>query len=197
MTALAAGPDRETWRRALRVVGLEALQDAVAGGRKAMRQHLHDELSAGQKLVALAISNLAALLRPGSIVLHDEPETHLHPNLLSALLRAMRVLLDHFDSYAIVATHSLIPAQETPSSNVVILDRYEDGGVRAFHPPEQSFASTLDEISRMVFRTSPQDQNFRTLLEAFRKDHGIDEIRGLLGGELSLGMRLLLAAEDT
>lgn len=108
----------------------------------------------------------------------------------------MHVLLDRFDSYAIVATHSIIPVQETPASNVVILDLSDEGMVRAFQPPEQCFASTLDEITRMVFRTTPRDQNFRTLLERLGEGHHIDEIREILGGELSLGTRLWLAAKE-
>jgi len=196
MIALEAGSSRDVWRTALRIVGLESLLDAIEGGAEATKRYMRDRLSAGQKLVALTISNVAAHLQPGSIVLHDEPETHLHPNLLSALLRAMHLLLDHFDSYAIVATHSIIPAQETPASNVVILDLSEDGMVQAFHPPEQCFASTLDEITRMVFRTTPRDQNFRTLLEKLRTDRSLDEIREILGGELSLGTRLWLAAKE-
>jgi predicted ATP-dependent endonuclease of OLD family len=158
---------------------------------------MREQLSAGQKLVALTISNLAVHLLPGSIVLHDEPETHLHPNLLSALLRAMHVLLQHFESYAIVATHSIIPAQETPSANIVILDRYDDGSVRAFPPPEQCFAATLDEITRIVFRAGPKDQNFRGLLEALRGTYTLAQIRELLGGEISLGTRLFLAEDDS
>jgi ABC-type cobalamin/Fe3+-siderophores transport system ATPase subunit len=196
MLALDAGSSRDVWREALRIVGLEPLLDAIGRGPKATKRYMQDRLSAGQKLVALTISNLAVHLQLGSIVLHDEPETHLHPNLLSALLRAMHVLLDHFDSYAIVATHSIIPAQETPARNVVILDLSEDGMVRAFPPPEQCFASTLDEITRMVFRTTPRDQNFRTLLERLREGRTLEEIREIFGGELSLGTRLWLAAKE-
>jgi ABC-type cobalamin/Fe3+-siderophores transport system ATPase subunit len=196
MIVLDAGSSRDVWRKVLRVVGLEPLLDAVARGGEATERYMQDRLSAGQKLVALTISNVAAHLQPGSIVLHDEPETHLHPNLLSALLRAMHVLLDHFDSYAIVATHSIIPAQETPASNVVVLDLYDDGTVRSFQPPEQCFASTLDEITRMVFRTTARDQNFRTLLENLREDHTLEELREIFSGELSLGTRLWLAAKE-
>jgi ABC-type cobalamin/Fe3+-siderophores transport system ATPase subunit len=181
------------WREAMKIIGLDALCKAVEGGAEKAQRVLRDRLSAGQKLVALTLTNVAVHLRPGSIVLHDEPETHLHPNLLSALLRALRMLLHHFDSYAIVATHSVIPPQEMPSSNLIILD---ESGIRASHPVEQCFASTLDEITRVAFRTGPRDQNFRTILKELRQRYDADEILDLLGGEPGLGTRLLLAAQE-
>lgn len=186
--------EREVWVRALSEVQLDDLEAALADGAEAARHHV-ERLSAGQQLVALTITNLAAQLRPGSVVLYDEPEVHLHPRLLAGLLRAMHLLLDHFDSYAIVATHSLIPPQETPSSNIVILDRPEQSGpVRARAPVAQCFAATLDEISRVVFGIAPVEQSATELLIALRERMSVEQIRELLGGELSLGTRLVLAS---
>jgi hypothetical protein len=128
-------------------------------------------------------------------VLYDEPEVHLHPRLLAGLLRALHRLLDHFDSYAIVATHSLIPPQETPSGNIVILDRPEPfGPVRARAPVVQCFAATLEEISRVVFGIAATEQTATELLIALRERMSVAQIRELLGGELSLGTRLVLAS---
>jgi predicted ATP-dependent endonuclease of OLD family len=39
------------------------------------------------------VTQLAAHLRTRSLVLIDEPETHLHPPLVAALLRAIQALL--------------------------------------------------------------------------------------------------------
>ena len=86
------------WREAMKIIGLDVLCDAVEGGADEAHRVLREHLSAGQKLVALTLSNLAVHLRPGSIVLYDEPETHLHPNLLSALLRALRHMNDSLAS---------------------------------------------------------------------------------------------------
>jgi len=197
MTSMAGSGAEKTryrlWREAMKIIGLDALCKAVEGGAEKAHSVLRDRLSAGQKLVALTLTNVTVHLQPGSIVLLDEPETHLHPNLLSALLRALRMLLHHFDSYAIVATHSVVPPQEMPSSNLVILD---ESGVQASRPLEQCFASTLDEITRVAFRTGPRDQNFRTILKELRRHHDADEILELLGGELGLGTQLLLAAQE-
>lgn len=187
---------REIWRSALETVHLEELVDASRRGAAWTAKFMRARLSAGQKLVALTLTSLARHLRPGSLVLHDEPETHLHPALLAALLRAIHTLLERLDSYAVIATHSIIPLQETPSTNVVILDRYDDGSVRTHRPVEQCFANTLDEISRIAFRTGPNDENFRTLLARLRKTLEVEQIRALLGGDLGLGTKLQLASLD-
>jgi ABC-type dipeptide/oligopeptide/nickel transport system ATPase component len=193
---VARGDRREIWQQALEMVQLGDLVKICRRGAAVILRFMRAWLSAGQKLVALTLTNLVIHLRPGSLVLHDEPETHLHPSLLAALLRAIHFLLEKLDCYAVMATHSLIPLQEVPSTNVVILDRYEDGTVHPHKPVEQSFASTLDEISRNAFRTSPGDENFRTLLTKLRSTFDPEEIRALLGGDLGLGARLQLASLD-
>jgi ABC-type cobalamin/Fe3+-siderophores transport system ATPase subunit len=193
---VARSDRREIWQQALEMVQLGDLVKICRRGSDVILRFMRAWLSAGQKLVALTLTNLAIHLHPGSIVLHDEPETHLHPSLLAALLRAIHFLLEKLDCYAVMATHSLIPLQEVPSTNVVILDRYEDGTVHPHQPVEQSFASTLDEISRIAFRTGPSDENFRALLLKLRSTFEPEEIRALLGGDLGLGARLQLASLD-
>lgn len=196
---LSEDPARlRAWGDALEIVQLAELRRLLGRGPEAIRRHMREQLSAGQKLVALTISNLAAHLQTGAIVLHDEPETHLHPNMLSALLRAVHMLLDRFASFGVIATHSVLPAQETPASNVVVLDRHDDEtAVRAFNPPEQCFAATLDEVTRLVFRTGPEDQNFRVVLDQLQAKHSTSEIREILGGNLGLGVELLLTERET
>jgi energy-coupling factor transporter ATP-binding protein EcfA2 len=191
---LARGPRQEAWQQALKCVRLGALDDQRFTSPREIVSFLKHELSAGQKVVVLTLANLATFLETNSVVLHDEPETHLHPNLLSAMLRAVHGLLDHFDSYAVVATHSLIPLQETPASNVFVLERSDEAVVSISQPVQQCFAATLDEISRVTFRAEPDDENFRSVLRNLRQHYSVDEIRQFLGGQLSLGAQMLLAS---
>lgn len=191
IAALARGSRRDAWRQALKCVRLSAVDDKLFASPE-IANFLKHNLSAGQKVVVLTLANLAAFLETNSVVLHDEPETHLHPSLLSAMLRAIHGLLDHFDSYAIMATHSLVPLQETPASNVFVIERGDDGVVSIAQPIQQCFAATLDEISRATFRAEPDDENFRTVLKRLRQRYSVDEIRQFLGGQLSLGAQMLL-----
>lgn len=181
---------RKAWTEALQTVGLDQLANSAS---EKTIQILNTQ-SAGQKLISLTLTNLVINLRVGSLVLHDEPEQHLHPSLLSAMLRAIHVLLDRFESHAILATHSLIPLQETPASHVVILDGPTGGPIKAHRPAAECFASPFDEISQSVFRESLEKTNYRTLLEKLHQSYDDEEIQQILGGQLSLGARLLLAS---
>lgn len=66
--------------------------------------------STGHKIALLVIFGLVAQLENRSLVLVDEPETHLHPPLLSAMMHAFRDVLREFESSALVATHSPVVA---------------------------------------------------------------------------------------
>ncbi len=81
------------------------------------------ELSSGHKIVLKIIIDLAANMDESkkSLVLIDEPETHLHPPLLATLLKSIRLCLEYFDGYAVIATHSPVVLQETPPQTYHIL----------------------------------------------------------------------------
>jgi predicted ATPase len=51
-------------------------------------------LSTGHKIVVNVITQMAAHLQKKSLVLFDEPESHLHPPLLAALLKSLRLILE-------------------------------------------------------------------------------------------------------
>lgn len=72
-------------------------------------------MSSGHKIVLLAITHLVRRVTERSLVLIDEPETHLHPPLLSAFIRAVSDLLTNRNGVAIIATHSPVVLQETPA----------------------------------------------------------------------------------
>jgi predicted ATPase len=183
---------RVAWTRAMRTLGLVDLAKALTKNPLKTRVELR-QLSAGWQIAAMSIADLSATLREGAIVLYDEPETHLHPRLLSALLRALRQLLEAFDAYAIIATHSLIPVQETPKSSIVVLRNYPEAGVIAGPPARQSFASPLDDIERDIFGARQQDVNYQALLEHLVKSMSQADIEQVLGHDLGLGARLALA----
>ena len=89
---------------------------------------LFRRLSSGHKVVLKIVTELTAYMgddKP-TLVLIDEPATHLDPPLLAALLKSVRACLDQFDGYAILATHSPVVLQETPSRYVNVLRRMGD-----------------------------------------------------------------------
>ena len=82
-----------------------------------------NSLSSGQAILVNFITSLVAWLDPYSLVLFDEPETHLHPNAVSNLFNVFNNALKEFESFAIIATHSPVVIQEIPSKRVLLFER--------------------------------------------------------------------------
>ncbi|MBK7708764.1 MAG: ATP-binding protein [Acidobacteria bacterium] len=79
---------------------------------------LFNRLSSGHKIVLLTLVRLVELVEERTLVLIDEPESHLHPPLLSAMIRAISELMIAKNGVAIVATHSPVVLQEVPKNCV-------------------------------------------------------------------------------
>nr|WP_256349899.1 AAA family ATPase [Pseudomonas sp. B6002] len=150
-------------------------------------------MSSGQSILIYFVSAALAYMKEDSLILFDEPEIHLHPAAVSMLMRILHFLLEEYDSYAIVATHSPVVIQEVPGSRVVRFERSEY--VTSAYPLEQeSFGENLSELTKMVFETvetpSFYKQTFRELIDEFT----VGEIAEMFDGQLSLHASAYLAS---
>ena len=111
---VAHGDRMDVLRRALETLLGLSIATELTSNDDEVRSAAIRRLSAGQRLVAAIFSNIIGFIEEGSLLLIDEPETNLHPGLLSTFIAALNETLDEFDSYAIVATHSPIVLQQVP-----------------------------------------------------------------------------------
>ena len=152
------------------------------------------EQSSGHKVVLLILAKVFAHIQPRSILLFDEPETHLHPHLLSGLMRLLHLLLHEFDSYAIVATHSPIVLQELPARDIQILEN-EEGVPLVSDYPGESFGENLTEIVNTAFQVDEKSKNyFRILRELVKRKGAREPVAALFDKRLNLNMRMALHA---
>ena len=151
------------------------------------------KLSTGHKIVANIILQLAVNLKQRSLVLIDEPETHLHPPLLSALIKAILGLLEEYDSYAILATHSPVVLQETPSENVIVLERYGNS-ISTRRPEIETFGENVGTLTRHVFNLDGSATDYREVLRSLASKFSIEEIEGMFPRGLSSQARALVSA---
>nr|WP_176573544.1 AAA family ATPase [Nonomuraea pusilla] len=141
-------------------------------------------LSTGHKLVLNILVQLTAHLEPGSLVLIDEPETHLHPPLLAALIKSINIALDRFDSVALVATHSPVLLQEVPRRYVRILQRF--GSINQISSPEiEIFGENVGLLTRHVFNLDSSATDYHSILRSLQRQYSLAEILELFNGELS------------
>nr|WP_229260909.1 AAA family ATPase [Duganella levis] len=108
-------------------------------------------LSSGEISFLRFAAQASLHIENGSLLLLDEPETHLHPNFISQIVLLLDNLLRLTSSAAIIATHSVYFVREVFPSQVTVLSVDERGGVLAVKPRLQTFGADVGSISYFVF----------------------------------------------
>ena len=134
----------------------------------------YDYLSAGQRIAANILTHLVANLRDQSLVLIDEPETHLHPALITRLLSQISELLRRFGSFAIVATHSPLLVQQTTSKSIRVFSRSENDGAEVGVPDFECFGENISALTNRLFNPGEARRDYAELLKRLMKKHKHD-----------------------
>lgn len=151
-------------------------------------------LSSGHKIVLLTITRLVELVEEQSLVLLDEPESHLHPPLLSAFIRTLSELLTAQNGVAIVATHSPVVLQETPKQCAWILDR-SGNTARARRPVPETFGENVGRLTHEVFGLEVTDTGFYEMLRrAAERLKDFEAVEAEFDGQLGAEARSILHA---
>lgn len=131
-------------------------------GRTAFNEsasHLFKLLSSGHKIILLTLIELINQVQEKSLVLLDEPETHLHPPLISSFIRALSDILIQKNGVALITTHSPIILQEVPKNCVYSMRRY--GSEVVFERPEyETFGRGISSLTNEVFGLEIQKTGF-------------------------------------
>lgn len=201
------------WRRALRVlesdpifaelevasiaaepVDEDVLTTSEEEALKARARDLFRELSSGHKIVLLTVTRLVESVEERTLVLLDEPESHLHPPLLSAFVRALSDLLVNRNGVAIIATHSPVVLQEVPRECVSRLRRVGDS-VTVEQPDIETFGENVGTLTSEVFGLEVTNSGFhRMIAEAAAGQVSYREVLATFGGQLGSEARALLQA---
>lgn len=99
-------PDKTTLRLRVQLSG--------SGG-----EHSLDDLSAGEHQVLIQLYLVSRFLKPGGIVLIDEPDLHLHPSLVASFLSRLEAQVKARDGQLLLTSH-----------NPAIWERYENQALR-------------------------------------------------------------------
>lgn len=169
------------------------LRDAALDERA---RSLLKRMSSGHAIVLLTLTKLVARVEEKTIVLFDEPESHLHPPLLSALVRSLSRLLNNRNAIAILATHSPVVLQEIPRSCVWKITR-SGLASEARRPEIETFGENVGLLTRETFGLEVSKSGFNALLssEAERSetyDQALSNFAGQLGFEGRAILRSLM-----
>jgi len=149
-------------------------------------------MSSGHAIVLLIITKLVATVEEKTLILFDEPESHLHPPLLSALIRSLSELLYDRNGVAIIATHSPVVLQEIPKTNVWKLNR---SGVvtTTSRLDNETFGQSIGILTREIFGLEVIKSGFHGMLVKSASQGGTyEEIVDEYGDQLGLEARAIL-----
>jgi predicted ATPase len=170
---------------------LAALEIDQVSGQAAL---LFKKMSSGHALVLLTMTKLVETVEEKTLVILDEPESHLHPPLLSAFTRALSELLIGRNGVAIIATHSPVVIQEVPKACVWILSRSKAEG-RSDRPSSETFGENVGVLTREIFGLEVTKSGFHALLkEAVGEGKSFDEIKTEYGEQLGFEAQAILRA---
>ena len=147
-------------------------------------EDLFSSLSSGHKVVLLTITCCVAHIAEKSLVVIDEPEHHLHPPLLSALIRSLSRLLIDRNGVAIISTHSPVVLQEVPSDCVWKIRRLGNHQI-AERPMIQTFGANAGTLISEVFGLEVTKSGFHQMIEeAVDQAEDFDDIVSSFGHQL-------------
>lgn len=159
---------------------LDILLSASARARK-----LFMEWSTGHKIALHVIASLVANARPKSLVLFDEPEAHLHPPLMAALIHAVRVVLAEVNAFCIVATHSPVMLQETLARHVRYVSR-NGSKITVEQPKLETFGENIGILSYDSFGLTASSTDYHHALDLLVEGYeDFDEIDAMFEPGLS------------
>lgn len=108
-------------------------------------------LSSGEISFLKFAAQASLHIENGSLLLLDEPETHLHPNFISRFVSLLDSLLEATESAAIIATHSAYFVREVFREQVTVLSMDNENLVHAQRPKLRTFGADVGAISYFVF----------------------------------------------
>ncbi|WP_394189179.1 AAA family ATPase [Pseudoalteromonas atlantica] len=147
-------------------------------------------LSSGQ-LTFFKFALLSCLfIENGTFVLMDEPETHMHPNMIVDFIGLLDFLLEKTGSQALIATHSAYFVREVPNEQVAVLS-LSDNRLVTDRPRLPTFGATVDSISQFIFQEDTEIRLSEKLYDKV-KDKNFADIEEQLDNEISLSALMRL-----
>ncbi|MFC4697759.1 AAA family ATPase [Enterococcus aquimarinus] len=157
------------------------------------------KLSSGQKMILLGLSTLISKIDEKTLIIIDEPESYLHPPLVSAYIRILSDILSKKNGVAIIATHSPVILQEIPRKCVWILERNQNKELNVRNPKIETFGENIGMIMDDVFGLDIRNTGFYQYLSELSEQEDkaktlMDESR--LGSEAELFLNIFLSDRE-
>jgi energy-coupling factor transporter ATP-binding protein EcfA2 len=145
--------------------------------------------STGHKIALHVVASLVAHAVQRSLILFDEPEAHLHPPLMAALMHAVRIVLNEVNALCVVATHSPVLLQETMSRHVRVVSR-TGKSLTVKQPNLETFGENVGILTYDTFGLTASSTDYHKVLDLLVKGcESIEEVDELFQPGLSAQAR--------
>lgn len=153
-------------------------------------------LSSGEISFIKFCAQVCLYIENGTLLLIDEPETHLHPSFINKFMALLDNLLEMTGSSAIIATHSVYLVREVFKEQVTILKRRDDGVVVSEKPRLSTFGANIGNISYFVFGESEPTQLLKKVRSKIkRKKMTWSDVESKYSNDLSVNVLTSLRNE--
>lgn len=179
---------------------LQYLNMLESNENKRRLKKVFNNFSSGHGIILLTITRLTETVEEKSLVLLDEPETHLHPPLLSSFITCLSELLKNRNAVAIIATHSPVVLQEVPSSCVWILNRSLTI-TKIDRPQINTYGESYNNLVKEVFGLELQKSGYHHLIEEYvnketNYESFLERFDNLLGSDADIIARTLFLKKE-
>ena len=155
-------------------------------------QEFYSNSSSGQKILMTILSEILVNIEENSLLLFDEPEIYLHPNLIFKLVKTLYKILDSSNSFMIISTHSPIVLQQIPTKNISVLKR-DWNNMYTILLQIESFGENFSAITREIFwNYEEKDIFYADIFNELTKVYSEDEVLKMFNNNLSLNARIYL-----
>ena len=138
----------ELWKSSMEILYLKQLDKYFPSNIDVISSY--KKLSSGQKIMTLSFTQIISTIDTNSLLLFDEPENHLHPNGQNTLFKCLDFILNKFDSFAVISTHSPIFIQNIPRTNVFKIQSAND--IRTVSNLQiESFGQHFSKLTEEIF----------------------------------------------
>lgn len=160
---------------------------SAAGPKEVIRNY--ESFSSGQKILIKMVTDLLSSLEKEDLILIDEPESYLHPQGISKFYHCVNKVLELTESFCVMATHSPIIVQETPSKYIHIL-RMQGNAIVVEKPKVETLGQGISSIIDEVFKVEFDDLNFFNTFKTFaEKNVSLIELENILGNKLDFSAK--------
>lgn len=119
-------------------------------------------LSSGESILLSNLIKILGCISFNSIFLIDEPEIHLHPNFITSYMEFIYKILNRFDSYAFIATHSSFVVREIKADCVLVIRRSKNNECDITPVTRQTFGTNAMSLAINIFENDEIQPYFIT-----------------------------------